>query len=106
MIAFKQSSYRIVLNMNFKSIFEPLLSNESSRLKIRQGLKAIGFATTDWVRVVMYRRCFEFVHTLGPENLDVFEIAAGPQWKRVVTFGAYTETQSPGLDICFDTLAK
>src|SRR5258708_29127104 len=90
--------------MSFKSIIEPWLSDESSRLKIRQGLKNIGFDTTDWVRVVMYRRCFEFIRTLGPEKLDVLEIAAGPQWKRVFDFGSYTETQFPDFDICSEAL--
>jgi SAM-dependent methyltransferase len=92
--------------MNFKSIIKPLLSDESSRLKIRQGLKNIGFDTTDWVRVVMYRRCFEFIHNLGPPDLDVLEIAAGPQWKRVFNFGSYTETQFPDFDICSEVLDK
>jgi SAM-dependent methyltransferase len=92
--------------MSFKSIIEPWLSDESSRLKIRQGLKNIGFDTTDWVRVVMYRRCFEFIRNLSPEDLDVLEIAAGPQWKRVFNFRSYTETQFPEFDICSEALDK
>jgi SAM-dependent methyltransferase len=92
--------------MSLTSTLNSWLSDEPFRLKLKQTLNKIGFDTTDWVRVVMYRRCFEFIRELGPERLDVLEIAAGPQWKRVFQFQSYTETQYPHFDICSETLDK
>ena len=89
-------------------IDEALASLARSRpaLKQRLGdlLKRIGYDTADWMRIVMYRRCFEFIRTLGPEKLDVLEISAGPQWAREFTFRSYTPTRYPGFDICAQTL--
>jgi SAM-dependent methyltransferase len=67
-------------------------------------LKKVGFDTTDWVRVVMYQRCFNFISSLKPASLDVLEISAGPQWKRAFAFRSFTETQFPDFDICSQTL--
>jgi SAM-dependent methyltransferase len=92
--------------MALRSLAGPFLSDESLRAKLKGILRSIGFDTTDWVRVVMYRRCFEFVRGLGPENLDVLEISGGPQWRRVFTFRSYSETQYPGFDICSQTLNR
>jgi SAM-dependent methyltransferase len=92
--------------MSLTSTLNSWLSDEPSRLKLKQALNKIGFDTTDWVRVVMYRRCFEFIRELGPERLDVLEIAAGPQWKRIFRFKSYTETQYPDFDICSEALDK
>jgi SAM-dependent methyltransferase len=92
--------------MNFKSLAEPLLSNENFRARIRGGLSRIGFDTTDWVRVVMYRRCFEFLSAHDPRSLDVLEISGGPQWRRAFEFRSYTATQFPDFDICSEALDK
>ena len=92
--------------MTFRSIVEQFLSDESSRTELKAILKRVGFDTTDWLRVVMYRRCFEFINTLEPEKLDVLEIAAGPQWRRAFKFHSYTETHYPAFDICSQTLDR
>jgi SAM-dependent methyltransferase len=84
----------------------PMLGSPQARSKIRVLLNTIGFDTTDWVRVVMYRRCFEFIRTLQPESLDVLEIGAGPQWRRRFQFNSYTEANYPKFDICERTLGS
>jgi hypothetical protein len=66
----------MLLQANLKVYFEQLLSEESTRARLRDTLKKFGFDTTDWVRVVMYRRCFEFMGTLKPETLDVWKSPA------------------------------
>jgi SAM-dependent methyltransferase len=78
----------------------------TSRERVRRLLNAVGFKTTDWVRLIMYQRCFDFIRSLGPEKLDVMEISAGPQWRREFNFRSYTETQFPDFDICSETLDK
>ena len=92
--------------MMLKSFVERFLSDGSSRATLKAILKTFGFDTTHWVRVIMYRRCFEFISTLEPEKLDVLEIAAGPQWRRVFKFRSYAETQYPNFDICSQTLDR
>jgi SAM-dependent methyltransferase len=92
--------------MTLRSFIESFLSSDSSRSKLKAILTKFGFDTTDWVRVVMYRRCFEFIRTLGPENLDILEISGGPQWKRTFNFHSYSETQYPTFDICSQTLDR
>jgi len=89
-----------------KSFFEPFLSDDSSRATLKAILKTFRFDTTDWIRVIMYRRCFEFIRTLEPEKLDVLEISGGPQWRRVFKFHSYSETQYPTFDICSQTLSR
>ena len=93
-------------HMNFRLLAEPLLSNENFRTRVRHKLKRIGFDTTDWVRVVMYRRCFEFLSAQDPGSLHVLEISGGPQWKRAFKFGSYTATQFPEFDICSEALDR
>ena len=90
--------------MLFSAIARSVLQNEGYRIKLKRALNLIGYTTTDWVRVVMYKRCFAFVQSLGPERLEVLEISAGPQWRRVFQFKSYTETQFPEVDICSETL--
>jgi SAM-dependent methyltransferase len=92
--------------MGLRSIAELFLRDESLRAHLKYVLNKIGFETSDWVRVAMYRRCFEYVRTLGPENLDVLEISGGPQWRRVFAFRSYSETQYPHFDICTQTLGS
>lgn len=76
-------------------------------LKSRLGALAarLGYDGADWMRIVMYRRCFEFVRSLDPEALDVLEISAGPQWAREFAFRSYTPTRYPDFDICARPLA-
>jgi SAM-dependent methyltransferase len=76
------------------------------KARLRRALHAVGYDTTDWMRIVMYRRCFEFVRSLGPERLDALEISAGPQWVREFGFRSYTGTGYPGFDICSQTLPQ
>jgi SAM-dependent methyltransferase len=71
---------------------------------LRHVLSRIGYETTDWVRVVMYRDCFEFVRTLKPERLEVLEVSAGPHWRRAFSFRSFTGTDYPGYDVCTDVL--
>jgi SAM-dependent methyltransferase len=92
--------------MNFRTLAEPLLSDEGFRLRARQWLNRIGFDTTDWVRVVMYQRCFGFLSTLDVGSLDVLEISGGPQWRRSFNFGSYTATQFPDFDVCSEALDR
>lgn len=86
----------------------PIVSYVRSRPNLKTGLarrlRSIGYDTTDWVRVVMYEKCFSFVRELGPSNLDVLEISAGPQWSREFRFRSFTGTNYPDFDICSDTL--
>jgi SAM-dependent methyltransferase len=74
--------------------------------RLRRALHALGYDTTDWMRIVMYRRCFEFVRALGPQRLDALEISAGPQWVREFKFRSYTGTAYPGFDICSEALPQ
>jgi SAM-dependent methyltransferase len=74
--------------------------------RLREALHSVGYDTTDWMRIVMYRRCFEFVRGLGPERLDALEISAGPQWVREFAFRTYTGTAYPDFDICSETLTE
>jgi SAM-dependent methyltransferase len=84
------------------------LVRSSPRLKsvLRPLLEAIGYDTTDWVRVVMYRRCFEFVSRLRPERLDALEISAGQHWRRSFSFRSFTGTEYPGYDVCSEVLTR
>jgi SAM-dependent methyltransferase len=81
-------------------------SRSQPRLKtrLRRALHAAGYDTTDWMRIVMYRHCFQFIRELGPERLDVLEISGGPQWVREFAFRSYTATGYPEFDICAQTL--
>lgn len=83
-------------------------SRSPPRLKdgLRRVLHAVGYDTTDWMRIVMYRQCFAFVRALGPERLDVLEISAGPQWAREFSFRSYTATGYPEFDVCAQTLPR
>lgn len=72
--------------------------------RLRRTLRAIGYETDDWVRVMMYRDAFGFIRQLGPENLDVMEISGGVQWRRELAFKSYRSTEYPEFDICSETL--
>jgi SAM-dependent methyltransferase len=79
-------------------------SHPALKERLRKALSAIGYETTDWMRIVMYRRCFAFIAGLGPERLDTLEISAGPHWTREFRFRSYTGTSYPDFDICSQTL--
>jgi SAM-dependent methyltransferase len=79
-------------------------SHPALKERLRKALSAVGYETTDWMRIVMYRRCFAFIAGLGPEQLDTLEISAGPHWAREFRFRSYTGTSYPGFDICSQTL--
>jgi SAM-dependent methyltransferase len=68
-------------------------------------LRAIGYDTTHWMRVVFYRRAVEFIRSLGPEKLDVMEISGGPHWKDL-PFKTYLSTEYPDFDITTQTLSQ
>ena len=89
-----------------KSFVQNYLADEAFRGKLKSALKKVGFDTTDWLRVVMYRRCFEFIRGIRPETLDVLEISGGPQWRRTFKFGSYSSTQFPEFDICSEALDR
>jgi SAM-dependent methyltransferase len=81
-----------------------VFSNPHVRTKAKSMLASIGFDATHWLRVVMYEMCFEFIRSLGPQQLDVLEISAGPQWIQAFKFKSYTATQYPQFDICSEVL--
>src|SRR3984957_13360612 len=81
-------------------------SQPALKQRLRELLNRLGYDTADWMRIIMYRRCFEFVRALGPEQLDVLEISAGPQWAREFKFRSYTPTHYPGFDVCTQTLPE
>lgn len=74
--------------------------------KLRGLLRKSGYDTTDWVRAVMYRECFGFIRSLGPETLDVLEISGGNQWTREFQFRSYESTEYPQFDICAAPLPR
>jgi SAM-dependent methyltransferase len=81
-------------------------SRPDLKQQLRRSLEAIGYDTTDWIRVTMYRHCFEFIRDLGPDRLDTLEISAGPQWRREFRFRSYTATEYPDFDICSEPLPQ
>ena len=86
----------------------PVLSAIRSRPRLKAVMKryleAVGYDTTDWVRVAMYRHAFEFIGQLGPERLRVLEVSAGSQWKSKFAFESFMGTSYPTFDICKDVL--
>jgi SAM-dependent methyltransferase len=67
----------------------------------------MGFEATDWVRIVMYRECFAFIESIGPDTADVLEISGGnSEWRRRFKFRSYTSTGFPEFDICAGTLDR
>jgi SAM-dependent methyltransferase len=92
--------------MLMKSLLQPYLEDDSFRQKVKNAAGRVGFDTTDWLRVVMYRECFAFIHSINPETLDVLEISGGPQWRRNFSFRSYISTDFPDFDICAETLDR
>lgn len=79
-------------------------SSPSLKARLQNVLDRIGYDTADWMRIVMYQKCFEYIRNLRPERLDTLEISAGPQWAREFAFRSYTPTHYPDFDICAQTL--
>jgi SAM-dependent methyltransferase len=90
--------------MPINSLLEPHLDDETFRLRVKNMLARVGFDSTDWLRVVMYRQCFAFIQSIRPETLDTLEISGGPQWRRTFKFRSYTSTEFPEFDICAQVL--
>ena len=88
------------------SLISFVRSQPKLKAQLEKVLHSIGYNTTDWMRIVMYRECFAFVRSLNPERLDALEISAGPQWIREFTFGSYTGTDYPDFDICSQCLPR
>jgi SAM-dependent methyltransferase len=59
----------------------------------------LGYQDVHWTRVIQYRDCFDFIRTLGPENLDVLEISAGHIFRETFNFKSFSETQYPDYDL-------
>ena len=83
-----------------------LRNHPALKQRLRAPLEKLGFGTTDWVREVMYERCFAHIESLDPSRLDALEISAGPLWKRQFRFKSFAETQYPDFDICADVLPQ
>src|SRR5437868_3940180 len=86
------------------SLLSFLRSHPNQKERLRKALNAVGYDTSDWMRIVMYRRCFAWVRSLQPEKLGVLEISAGPQWVREFAFRQYRGTHYPEFDVCSDIL--
>ena len=92
--------------MPIRSLLQPYLTDDSFRLRVKNTLAKVGFDSTDWLRVVMYRQCFAFIQSIRPEALDTLEISGGPQWRRTFKFRSYTSTDFPEFDICAQVLDR
>lgn len=99
-------AYDVNSAMQTLSLLPFVRSHPDLKAALKRLSEVVGYDTTDWVRVVMYRRCFELVRELGPANLDVLEVSAGPHWKREFRFRSYLGTSYPEFDICADTLDR
>jgi hypothetical protein len=94
-------------NRNAYEIFASALSSRRFvAVQNKESGQSSGFDTTDWLRVIMYRRCFSFIENIRPETLDVLEISGGSQWRRKFKFGSYTSTDFPEFDICAEVLDR
>jgi SAM-dependent methyltransferase len=79
---------------------------ERPRLKtwLKRAQNTIGYDTTDWVRLVMYREAFNIVERLGLRSLKVLEISGGSQWHERFSSRSYLQTDYREFDICKHTL--
>lgn len=89
-----------------ETLLDPLWQRPALWEKLRGLARRTGYDTTDWVRTVMYERCFEFVETLGPDKLDVLEISGANQWTRKFTFRSYENAEYPDYDVCEEALPR
>jgi SAM-dependent methyltransferase len=81
-------------------------SHPTAKARLAKTVTGIGYDTTDWMRVVMYRECFAFIDRLGPGRLDVLEISGGPHWRRQFNFRSYRATEYPDYDVCAEELPE
>lgn len=93
-----------LMPLNVESLTRAIRARPEFKAKLKSMLDAVGYDTTDWVRVVMYQRCFDFIRTLKPETLDALEISGGNQWRRQFSFKSFDVTSYPGFDICAEAL--
>jgi SAM-dependent methyltransferase len=94
------------VSMITERIISYLRSQPHLKENLRKILGAVRYETADWVRVVMYRQCFEFIGQLQPDTLDVMEISAGPQWVREFNFRSFTNLKFPDFDVCAQTVDR
>ncbi len=90
--------------------FENLLlrraQESGGKERIKSLLRAFGYDTEHWLRVVPYQTCFSWIEALGPEKLDVLEISGGDHtWQRL-RFRSYRQANFPEFDICRDRLEE
>jgi SAM-dependent methyltransferase len=52
----------------------------------------------------MYRECFAFIESIGPETIDVLEISGGLGWRQNFKFRSYVSTSFPDFDICAEVI--
>jgi SAM-dependent methyltransferase len=88
------------------SVLSAIRNRPRLKATMKKYLEAIGYDTTDWVRVAMYRHAFEFITQLGPERLRVMEVSAGSQWRSKFAFQSFVGTSYPAFDICKDVLPE
>ena len=79
-------------------------SRPQLKARLMRWMQTAGYETADWIRIAMYKSCFDYIKALDPSRLDVLEVSAGTQWRREFKFGSYEETAFPGFDICSETL--
>ena len=73
--------------------------SEARKEKLKTLMERFGFEHSDWVRIVMYRECRDFIESLNPPELDVLEISGGRFWDGF-PFKSFTKTEYPAYDIC------
>lgn len=66
---------------------------------VKAQLRRVGVEHEDWVRVILYRKAFEFVRGLNPAKLSALEISGGGRWKQL-GFGSFLATDYPEYDVC------
>ncbi len=76
---------------------------QRNKKKIIPILKFVGYDHKQWVRTVMYERCYKLLNDLHPEKLDTLEISAGDNWQHL-GFKSFKSTEYPEFDICKDKL--
>ena len=73
--------------------------SEPHKDRLKALLRRFGIEHEDWVRVVEYRKCFDFIRKLGPERLDALEISGGGRWRQL-GFRSFVATDYPTYDVC------
>lgn len=78
---------------------------QNNKHKIIPFLKFIGYDYKQWVRTVMYKKCYALVNELRPNELDTLEISGAENWQHL-GFKSFVSTEYPEFDICKDKLDK